>query len=312
MTAPQQRLCQAPGCGQPISAERLRRHRSVKTCSDDCRDAHRNATTSRDARDERDIEKKAQDLQTHGWQSVSCDYQLQFSCGRPLKDLFDASVPQGHTADAWLREILVTLMYSKGGLGMWALNALVAIGPQEKDERTYTIAHGRQVLCSQIPLSVWRAIRKRAAAEGFDKPASWLRRVVVRAVRGMEHWRPQTPAQQFKLNYVAFCIAGRTDEFFLRVANALMNCRSDEQYHEDKIPRYSRWGVASADALRDHPILHQYNPSSVPKHVLFDELWNDIIRLYNQGLPSENCERRFVEALLDQCDPRVGGTPFGS
>ena len=306
MTVPPQRRCQAPGCGRPIPAERLRRHPSTQTCSDQCRDTYRKVKTSRSERRKRKAKKNA----AAGWQGVPCDYHLRLACSRPLKDLFDASIPPGQTAASWLREILVTLMSTKGGLGMWALNALVVVAMQRKDERKDDIAHGRQALSSDIPALLWGEIRKRAAKEGFNTAAPWLRRVVVSTVRGMEHWRPQTPAQQFKRYYVAFCIAGRTDEFFLRVANSLMNCRSDEYFDDDKIPRYSRWGVSSVDDLSDHPILHRYEQSAVPKHVLFDKLWNGLIPLYNQGRRSKDFEMTCVNAILNTCDPRVGEATF--
>ena len=47
-------------------------------------------------------------------------------------------------------------------------------------------------------------------------------------------------------------------------------------------PRYSRWGVVTKH-LSDHPILLQCDRASVPKHVLFDKLPDDVIRLHDEG-----------------------------
>ena len=192
------RICQAPQCGQPIPAERLRRYPSAVTCSDDCRIAYRKDTTSRRARAERKAQKKAAAIQARGWQGVVCDYSVRLTCSQVLKDLFDASIPQGHTATSWLREILVTLMRTKGGLGMRALNELVAIKPQGNDECEAALAPGCQALYCDIPSSLWVQIRQRARKEGFKKAAPWLRWMVFRAVRTTAHWRRQTSAQQVK------------------------------------------------------------------------------------------------------------------
>ncbi|MDE2812811.1 MAG: hypothetical protein OXM01_07305 [Gemmatimonadota bacterium] len=298
MTPPQQKRCQAPGCKKTIPQERLRY--SAKTCSEDCGVAHRKNTNSRRNRHQRQAAGCA-------WQGVPYDYHLRLSCSRPLKEWLDASIPQGQTAAAWVREMLVTLMRTRGGFGMWALNELVAIAPQDNDEHEADTAHGSQALYSDIPSLLWDSIRQRATGEGF-KAAPWLRRAVCTAVQTTEHWRPQTPAQQFKLAYVAFCVAGRTDEFFQQVADSLMNHRSDGSFHDDKIPRYSRWMVSPAD-LSDHPILLR-DRASVPKHVLFDKLPDLLIRLYDEGRRSKDIELLFVSAILDQCDPRVGGAVF--
>ena len=312
MTKPQPKRCQAPGCKKPIPPERLRY--SAKTCSEDCGIAHRKNTNSRRNRHQRQAAGRA-------WQGVPCDYHLRLSCSRPLKEWFDASIPQGHTAAAWLREMLVTLMRTRGGFGMWALNELVAIAPQDNDQHEADTAHGSQALYSDIPSLLWDSIRQRAAEEGF-KAAPWLRRAVCTAVQMTEHWRPQTPDQQFKLAYVAFWVAGRTDEFFQQVADALMNHRDDKMFDrylgyggnpdDDRfghlISRYSRWGVSSAD-LSDHPILRQYDRCSVPKHILFDKLREDVIRLYDEGRRDDG-ELTFVNAILNKCDPRVGEAVF--
>lgn len=300
MTQPKQKRCQAPGCGQPISAERLRRHPSAVTCPKDCQKAHRRAQTSRAARAQRARDRQAEEAQENGWQGISCDYSVRLPCSQALKDLFDASIPKGHTAASWLREILVTLMRTKEGLGMWALNELVAIGPQLEDEREADLGPGRQALYSDIPSSLWESIRQRAGKEGFNKAAPWLRRVVFTAVRTTEHWTPKTPAQQFKLAYVAFRVAGRKDPFFLRVANALMK----RHYAEDFNQRSSRWGVSPAD-LRGHPLLRD-DRASVPTHVLLDNLNSIVLSLYHERKRSEDLELLFVAAILDQCDPRVG------
>ena len=305
MTQPKQKRCRAPRCGKPISAERLRRHPSAVTCSDDCQKAHRRAQTSRVARNQRARDRQAAAAREKGWQGVSWDYHLRLACSQRLKELFDASIPKGHTAASWLREILVTLMRPKEGLGMWALNELVAVEPQFEDERAADIiAHGRQALCSDIPSLLWSQIRQRAAQEGFNKAAPWLRRVVFTVVRTTEHWRPQTPAQQFKLAYVAFRVAGHKDPFFLRVANALM----ERHYTEDFNPRSSRWGV-SPDDLRGHPLLRNAR-SSVPTHVLLDNINNIVLSLYHKRKPSKDRELLFVAAILDKCDPHVGWAVF--
>ena len=302
MTPPQQKRCQAPGCKKPIPPERLRRHHSVKTCSDDCGVAHRKNTNSRRKRHQRQAAGRA-------WQGFPYDYHLRLSCSRPLKEWFDASIPQGQTAVAWLREILVTLMRTKGGLGMWALNELVAIAPPSDDEREADItAHGSQALYSDIPSLLWGSIHQRAAEEGFNKAAPWLRRAICIAVQTKEHWRPQTPAQQLKLAYVAFWVAGRKDEFFLRVANALIKHQYTGHFDHDIRPRSSRWGVSPTD-LSDHPILRD-DRCSVPKHVLLDNLNSIVLSLYHQRKRSEDLELLFVTAILDKCDPQVGWAVF--
>ena len=304
MTQPKQKRCRAPRCGEPISAERLRRHPSAVTCSKDCQKAHRRAQTSRAARNQRARDRQAEEALGNGWQGGSWDYHLRLPCSRRLKELFDASIPPGHTAAAWLREILVTLMRSKEGLEMWALNELVAIGPQFKAERGADLGPGSQALYSDIPSLLWSQIRQRAAQEGFNKAAPWLRRVVFTAVRTTEHWRPKTPAQQLKLAYVAFRVAGRKDEFFQRVANALMK----RHYVEDFNQRSARWGV-SPDDLSDHPILRD-DRSAVPTHVLFDNLNDIVLSLYHERKRSEDLELLFVVAILDKCDPRVDWAVF--
>ena len=305
MTTPQPKRCQAPGCKKPIPQERLRY--SAKTCSKDCGVAHRKNTNSRSKRHQRQAAGRA-------WQGVPCDYHLRLSCSRRLKGLFDASIPPRQTAAAWLREMLVTLMRTKGGLRTWALNELVAIQPPADDQHEADTAHGSQALYSDIPLLLWEKIRQQAAEEGF-KAAPWLRRAIYTAVQTTEHWRSQTPAQQFKLAYVAFCVAGQKDEFFLRVADSLM--KRDQgmlnYYYADpdralKVPpRYSRWGVVPED-LSDHPILLRCDRASVPKHILFDPLRDDVIRLYDEG--RRDIELKFVSAILDQCDPRAGEAVF--
>ena len=305
MTPPQPKRCQAPGCNKPIPPERLRY--SAKTCSEDCGVAHRKNTNSRRNRHQRQVA-------GHAWQGVPCDYHLKLACSRRLKAWFDASIPRGHTAASWLREMLATLMRTKGGLRTWALNELVAIQPTTDNQHEADTAHGSQALYSDIPLLLWEKIRQRAAEEGV-KAAPWLRRAIYTAVQTTtEHWRPQTPDQQFKLAYVAFCIAGRKDEFFRRVADSLMHRdqkRLDYYYADpDKAlklpPRYIRWGVVPTD-LSDHPIL-QCDRASVPKHVLFDNLREDVIRLYDEG--RRDIELTFVHAILDQCDSRVEKAVF--
>ena len=193
-------------------------------------------------------------------------------------------------------------MRTKGGLGMWALNELVAIAPTSDDQHEADIAHGSQALYSDIPSLLWSSIRQQAAEEGV-KAAPWLRRAVCIAVQTTEHWRPQTPAQQFKLAYVAFCVAGRTDEFFLQVANALMKPQYTGNPDRDIRPRSSRWGV-SPDDLRGHPLL-QDDRCSVPTHALFDNLsdFDFLLSFYHRGNRSEACAGGFVEAILDKCDP---------
>ena len=112
MTKPQPKRCQAPGCKKPIPQERLYRHHSAKTCSDECGVAHRKNTNSRRNRHQRQAAGRA-------WQGIPCDYHLRLACSRRLKEWFNTSIPPGQTAAAWLREMLVTLMRTKGGLGTW-------------------------------------------------------------------------------------------------------------------------------------------------------------------------------------------------
>ena len=123
-------------------------------------------------------------------------------------------------------------------------------------------------------------------------------------MRTMAPWRPQTPAQQFKLAFVAFRVAGRRDPFFLRVANALIKPHYTGNFNQ----RSSRWGV-SPDDLSDHPILRD-DRCSVPKHVLLDNLNSIVLSLYHQRKPCQDLELLFVAAILDKCDPQVDWAVF--
>ena len=274
MTAPPQRRCQAPGCEKPIPAER--RHPSTKTCSDTCRDAYKNYKQSRfqrkkrkDARLQEAAElrkvraaeaaelrkvraaeaaelrkvRAAEAIRANGWQGLPCDHYLRLSCAEwGLKLGFDNSIPQGHTAASWLREILVILMRTQG-LGTWALNELVAVpGHTEKEDR---IAHGSKQLRSRVPSFLWDDICKRAKREQATSATSWLRKRLYRAVWSIEYWYPQTYDQWLALEYAALRAAGRADQHFHDLARRL------EPYK----PAY-------------HPLHVQGRRTAVPEHLL--------------------------------------------
>ena len=196
MTAPQQRLCQAPGCGQPIPAERS--HPDTKTCSPKCGKDHRNATQTRPERRKRKdahlqaatrrrLARAAEAACASGWQGALCDHYLRFSCSGSLKRRFDESIPEGETSASWLREILTTLMRSEGP-GTRELNERVAAAPSGAPEDA--VAHGQYALRSRISSFLWAAICQRAKKENAPDPTSWLRMVVYRAVLDTD-WRPQ-------------------------------------------------------------------------------------------------------------------------
>ena len=252
MTAPPQKRCQAPGCDQPIPADR--RHPSTKTCSDTCRDAYKNYKQSRsqrkkrkDARLQEAAEQRkvraAEAARANGWQGLPCDHYLRLSCAEwDLKRSFDNSIPQGHTAASWLREILVILMRTQG-LGTWALNELVAVpGHTEKEDH---IAHGSKQLRSRVPSFLWDDICKRAKREQATSATSWLRKRVYRAVWSIEDWYPQTYDQWLALEYAALRAAGRADQHFHHLARRL------EPYK----PAY-------------HPLRVQGRRTAVPEHLL--------------------------------------------
>ena len=243
MTAPQQELCQAPGCGQPILAERLRRHPSTKTCSDDCRKAYRRDKTSRPARAQREAARAAEAARANGWQGVPCDHYLRLSCDyRRLKLSFDNSIPRGHTAASWLREMLVILMRTKG-LRTWALNELVAVPePWVRDD---DVTLGNKEIRSRIPSCLWEDICQRAKREQAPSAASWLRKMVYRAVHQTAYWYPRTYDQWLALHYAALRAAGRADYYFHNLAHRL------EPYNPDY-----------------HPLHVQDRRPSVPEHLL--------------------------------------------
>ena len=197
-TKPQ--LCQAPGCGQPIKEERLRRHPTTKTCSDDCRDAYRCATMSRAEREKRHAERvqKAakrrvaralEAVRATGWEYVSHDHYLRLACSKGLAARFDASIPQEHTRASWLCEIVETLMSTQGAKAQ-ALNQQVAqAGPLERqDDPTL----GDQEIRSRISSFLWADIVKRAKKDHAASPTDWLRKMVARAVQPPMDWTKQT------------------------------------------------------------------------------------------------------------------------
>lgn len=273
--------CQAPGCARPIPAERLRRHPSTKTCSDDCRHAYRRATMSRPARHQRAKDRQAEAAREKGWPGWPGDHYLRFSCSRSLKYRFDHSIPKGHTAAAWLREILVTLMRTKG-LRTWALNERVAVPGYV--EREADLAHGSQTLRSRIPALLWDAIGQRAKKEQATPATNWLRTRVYRAVSTTEDWFPQTEKQRFALEYAALRAAGRADPYFHGVAERL------KPYE----PGY-------------HPLNVQGQRPSVPEYLLAArppvryENDPEAYKVYLEGLVQSIIGRCTDQPPLDRC-----------
>ena len=194
--SPKPQLCQAPGCGQPIREERLRRHPTTKTCSDDCRDAHRQATMSRAEREKRHDERvqkaakrrvaRALDtVRATGWEYVAHDHYLRLACSAALAARFDASIPQEHTRASWLCEVLETLMSTQGAKAQ-ALNQQIAqAGPLDRqDDPTL----GDQEIRSRISSFLWADILKQATQDNAASPTDWIRKIVARAVQPPMNW----------------------------------------------------------------------------------------------------------------------------
>ena len=197
---PKPKLCQAPGCGQPIREERRRRHPTTKTCSDDCRDAHRKNTQSRPERKKRHAErvqkatKKRLDraleaVRATGWEYVTHEHYLRLSCSAALAALFDASIPQEHTRASWLCEMLETLMSTQGAKAQ-ALNQQVAQAGTLERQDDPTL--GDQEIRSRISSFLWADIVKRATQDHAASPTDWLRKRVARAVQPPMDWTKQT------------------------------------------------------------------------------------------------------------------------
>ena len=288
MTAPPQKWCQAPECEKPIPAERLRRHPDTKTCSDDCRNAYRNAKQTRPERKKRKadriqkgtkrrIARAAEAARASGWQDIPCDYDLLLGCSGGLKRLFDESIPEGQRSSAWLREILITLMRPKG-LRTWALNEQVAVAPDW--DREDDVAHGTYPLRCCIPSCLKNDMRQRAKRENAPNMANWLRTSIYRAVKRPESWNPQTPVQQLNLEHAALRTASRADPRFYYVATTL-----ESKY--DKQGLAQAWGVESYE-LFIHPLsLSSYlgRQPAIPEHLL-----------------EQKCEdTAYLRAVIDRC-----------
>ena len=201
--------CKAPGCEKPIPAERLRRHPSTRTCSDDCRIAYRNATMSRPSRAQRLA-------QQHGWHGLRRDHYVRLSCSESLKRYFDDSIPQGHTAASWLFEILGILTRRQGQEDVGAQRT-----GSRSAGRDCAVTPGNKEIRSRIPSPLWAVMCARSEAEQATSLSSWMLKMVYCAVRQKAYWYPQTDAQWLALEYAALQAAGRADAYFFRVADHL-------------------------------------------------------------------------------------------
>ena len=193
---PKPKRCQAPGCGQPIQAARLRRHPTAKTCSDDCRDAHRQATMSRPARakrhadrvqkaGEKRVARALKAVRATGWEYVAHEHYLRLACSKGLATRFDASIPQEHTKASWLCEMVETLMSTQGARAQ-ALNQQVAqAGPLDRQDDPML---GDQEIRSRISSFLWADIVKRARKDHAASPTDWIRKRVAWAVQPPMDW----------------------------------------------------------------------------------------------------------------------------
>ena len=254
--------CKAPGCEKPIPAERLRRHPSTRTCSDDCRKPYRNATGSRKARALRRDQQR-------GFHGLRRDHYVRLPCSAWLKRYFDDSIPQGHTAASWLFEILEILM-RRQGVRTWALNELVA-DPQVND---CEVTPGNEEIRSRIPSPLWDVMCARAEAEQATSPSSWILKMVYRAVRQTAYWYPQTDAEWRALEYAALQAAGRANAYFLRVAADHLK----------------------PDKPDDHPLCVQGRDPSVPEHLQAARR-----KMQKQGTPEVSDFELFGQFIINRC-----------
>ncbi len=229
---------------------------------------------SRSARQQRTRQRQAEAARANGWQGLSCDHYLRLSCSRLLQYRFDNSIPDGETRSSWLREILVPLMRAKG-LRTWALNELVAVETWGESE---AVAPGCQALRGRIPSLLWNSIGQRAKREKAI-PATWLRKMIYRAISTTEHWFPQTEEQRFALEYAALRAAGRADPYFHNVAHRL------EPYK----PGY-------------HPLHVQDRRRAVPEHLLAAR--PPVLR-YQDDPEAHNVHiEGHVQFIIDRCTER--------